>query len=238
MAQTIAMRTFLLAGLLVLAAAAAPSSTVQAHQCASIAPNVFCDSSSCPSPGHDHASVVPPQRCVYSEGCPHFSPHAHTYGAAASVGLGFRLVEHGVTVADTTLADCDGDGVPGDFDGDYETGVGGAFFGYGPWADEATCNFGLTQHGANVIVSDVVFGSDIWFVMGANDRDGPVGCETDGIIAPGNDLDDCLTPLQHGFGTTCGAGGDGGYWVFLELFVVVGNPAIASNPPTAGTITA
>ena len=194
----------------------------------------------------------------------HDSPHSHTYGLGASVGARSDTVTGGdevgagiVTVFETNAWDCNGDGIPGDYDGDWETGVGGGFFGYGPWANEPTCNYGLAAHGASVVVNDVVFGSAIAFVIGADDTSGPAisvdpvtgetVCETDGSITPGDpttdptaDADDCLTDVYVGSGTTCGAGGDGGYWVFLNGALVsegAGGTG-ASNAPTAGTITA
>ena len=212
-------------------------------------------------------SVTPPP--VPPAACPHASPHAHTYGfggatrARSQTVEGGRGVGHGVvTVQDTNSGDCDGDGVPGDFDGDWETGVGGAFFGYGPWANEPTCNWGLHTHGSTVRVNDVVFGDDVWFVVGADDTSGPQqmqdpltgqsSCMTDGSITPGDpatdplaDPDDCFTAPQNlargvGTGETCGAGGDGGYYVFLDaLFLDEGSAGLLlGNPPTAGTITA
>ena len=209
------------------------------------------------------------------EHCPHSSPHAHTYGSGGSAGAKSDTATGGdeagagvVTVTDGNAVDCDNNGTPGDFDGDYDSGVGGAFFGYGPWADEPICNYGLWSHGGAVIsVNDVAFGSDIWFTIGADDTSGPVitpvtdpttgqptgefTCETDGSITPGDpatdptaDADDCLTEPQNlaqgSTGETCGAGGDGGYWVFLSgLLVTEGVGGVgANNPPTAGTITA
>ena len=144
-----------------------------------------------------------------------------------------------------------------DFDGDYETGVGGGFFGYGPWAHEPTCNYGLTDHSGTVVVNDIVHGGDVAFVIGADDTSGPVvevdpvdgttSCSTDGSITPGDpatdptaDADDCLSEVYIGTGTTCGAGGDGGYWVFLNgALVTEGAGGVgANNAPTTGTITA
>ena len=200
--------------------------------------------------------------------CPHSSPHSHTYSLGGSVGARSDTVTGGdevgaglVTVFETNTADCNGDGLAGDYDGDWETGVGGGFFGYGPWANEPTCNYGLTTHSGTATVFDQVFGSNIAFVIGADDTGGPVvetdpvdgstSCSTDGSITPGDpttdptaDADDCLTDVYVGQGTTCGAGGDGGYWVFLSGGLVTVNdqaspPNVAvSNPPTAGTITA
>ena len=200
----------------------------------------------------------------------HFSPHAHTYGTGGSAGANSQTVTGGdevgagiVTVTDTNQYDCDWDGIPGDFDGDYDTGVGGAFFGYGPWHWEAICNYGLAAHGGVVVsVNDVTFSADVWFRIGADDTSGPVisvdpvtgetSCETSGSITPGDpatdptaDPDDCLTEPQNlgrgvGTGATCGAGGDGGYWVFLSgALVTEGTGGVgANNAPTAGTIAA
>ena len=197
--------------------------------------------------------------------CPsHSSPHSHTYGSGGSAGAKSDTATGGdevgagvVTVTETNPWDCDRDGEPGDFDGDYDAGVGGGFFGYGPWADEPTCNYGLTLHGATATVNDVVFGNAIAFVIGADDTSGPVvsvdpvtgetTCETSGSITPGEpatdptaDADDCLTGVYHGSGSTCGAGGDGGYWVFLNGALVSegSGGAAVSNAPTSGTITA
>ena len=192
----------------------------------------------------------------------HSDPHSHTFSLSVRVRVTSHTVtidqEVGVTtVVDTNVWDCDGDGIPNDFDGDYDSGVGGAFFGYGPWRWGPPCEYGLAAHGATVTVNDVVFGADVWFTIGADDTSGPVvsvdpvtgetTCETSGSITPGDpatdptaDPDDCLTPPQHGSGTTCGAGGDGGYWVFLtSALVTEGAGGVSvSNPPTAGTITA
>ena len=203
-------------------------------------------------------------KCVNCCKADHSSPHSHTYGLGGSVGAKSDTATGGeeagagvVTVMDSNANDCNGDGVPGDFDGDYETGVGGGFFGYGPWANEPTCNYGLAVHSGSVVVNDLVFGSAVAFVTGADDTSGPVistdpvtgetTCTTDGSITPGDpgtdptaDADDCLSDVYTGSGSTCGAGGDGGYWVFLNgALVTEGSGGVgASNPPTAGTITA
>ena len=211
-----------------------------------------------------HCTVnVPGSGMPGTADCTHGSPHVHTYttGTAAAVRSDTLEVVTSspgtVSVSDSNMGDCDGDGVPGEFDGDLDAGVGGGFFGYGPWADEATCDYGYLQHGSHVTVSDVTFGSDIWFVIGADDTSGPAisvdpvtgetTCSTDGSITPGDpstdptaDPDDCLTPPQHGSGVTCGAGGDGGYWVFLVAGGVVENAGgvSLSNAPTTGGLTA
>lgn len=159
-----------------------------------------------------------------------------------------------VTVWDGTVSDCNpSDGVPGDFDGDYDFGMNGAFFGYGQWV-QADCDYDLNAHGPNVVQNDFVFGSTLGYHTGEVDQAGPVQvddpitgvsfCETDGLISPGDpatdptaDPDDCLSDLFIGSGTTCGfGGGDGGFWVILVVPVSPG-PGIG-NPPTGGTITA
>lgn len=171
--------------------------------------------------------------------CP--SQFVHTYVAGPSAGGHVRsLLEDDLTitgvvaVADSNEQDCDGDGVPGDWDGDLDLGVGGAFFGHGPWANEPVCQFGLNVHGPNVVVADIFYGFQVFFVVGEDDRNGPVliqdpvtlewVCLTDGIIAPGDaatdptrDPDDCVSDVfRYGVGRTCGqGGGDGGFWVLL-----------------------
>lgn len=167
----------------------------------------------------------------------------HTYVAPGAIvvnswttGISTKLGE--VTVVDTNLADCNGDGIPLDRDGDYDLGVGGAFFGWGPYA--ATC--GVNVHGPDVTVVDLVISPA--FEIAADDMDGsPIGidCLTDGIIAPGVDSDDCLTtPYAPGTaGRTCGGGGDGGFWVILDLFVDEKDLSVTLTPPPfMGTITA
>ena len=179
----------------------------------------------------------------------HGNPHSHTYGSGGSLGAGSDTVTGGDEVGHHTVI------VSGGCKRD--TGVGGGFFGYGPWADESICNYGLTLHGGTVNVNDFVFGSDIAFVVGADDTSGPAisvdpitgetTCATDGSVTPGDpatdptaDADDCLSNVYVGSGSTCGAGGDGGYWVFLyEAFLTEGAGGVgSSNIPTAGTLTA
>ena len=201
-------------------------------------------------------------------GCP--AEAVHTYGSGSSIGGRSATVTGGddvgaglVTVTDTNEADCNFDDVPGDWDGDYDAGVGGGAFGWGPWADEAICNNLLNVHGPNVVVNDVVFGATITFVVGEDDQSGPVVipvdedgdgvpeghiCETSGSITPGDpatdptaDPDDCLSVQFTGTGATCGSGGgDGLFWVFLDGAFVDenGGGAEVKNPPTTGTITA
>ena len=187
------------------------------------------------------------------------APAPHTYGLAGSVGGEIETVGSPsagiVTVNEGNTGDCDGDGIPADFDGDYEFGIGGGFFGAGPWANEPICQYGLKTHGTSVTVTDLI-SANAAFVTGADDQSGPIVipdpvnggniCETDGNISPGDpssdptaDSDDCLSVVFINSGTACGTGGDGGFWVFLECEWVLWPP-----PPhwecslTTGFITA
>lgn len=208
---------------------------------------------------HDHTEIglVSVARCTY----PYYPPYCpdqpvHSYGMGTGAGGNYsthavEFTAGTVLVTDTNTGDC-GTG-PAGWDGDYDWGVGGGFFGHGQWAWEPECNYFLNAHGPNVVVNDAVFGISIAFVTGENDRDGPMKiwnpatgtwvCETDGSIRPGDpdedptaDPDDCISEVFVGWGTTCGeGGGDGGYWVML-LGAVVGEGE--TWPPTTGTITA
>lgn len=161
--------------------------------------------------------------------CPPQPTHAYLAGPAVLVdapfygptGLGVVLVQ------DSALNDCDGDGVPQEFDGDMELGVGGGFFGWGPWANAEGCEggtFGMNVHGPRVVGRDTL-GRPLTFIVGEDDQSGPVHvtgrngepyCETDGSITPMDDDDDCFSAWFVGEGRTCGTGGgDGGYWVFV-----------------------
>lgn len=189
----------------------------------------------------------------------------HTYHSLASNGnqddVFFRYngLWYYVAVADTNISNCNPwDATPFmDWDGDYDNGIGGAFFGYGAWTDDPDCNYRLNHHGSMVTVDDIVFGSGIKFIVGEDDQNGPVKvvdpetgltvCTTTGAITPGDpfadptaDADDCIGGVFTGTGWTCGSGGgDGGYWVALLSYYIDdwGNVVIA-NPPIAGTITA
>ena len=160
-----------------------------------------------------------------------------------------------VRVFETNVSDCDGDGLVWDFDGDFETGIGGGFFGYGTWVDDPDCS-ALNAHGPNVNVNDFTWGNGVAFVVGEDDQSGPTKiydpllgkwqCETDGAITPGNpaadpnaDADDCLSQVFIGTGHTCGSGGgDGGYWVILVMEAGETGAGYAYNPATSGVITA
>lgn len=175
----------------------------------------------------------------------------------SDAGGSFAMQE--VRVGDSNLAeDCDpADGAPGDFDGDYDLGDHGAFFAAGPWADETICDYRLARWRLDPTVEDDAYAA-VPFVVGADDTSGPTILPdsesdtatflTDGTILPGDpavdpsaDPDDCLTPVYFGHGTTCGTGGDGGYWVILlESYAVVREGSLASSCGpchAAGTIT-
>ena len=254
-------KPILLGMMVALVAMAAPLPMASAHICLDNVPGLECvPGVSCDDPpaGTFHAHILTSPGdgdCIGwapdgSNHCPHASPHAHTYGTGGSAGARSDTVTGGdevgagiVTVFETNPLDCDGDGIPGDYDGDWETGVGGGFFGYGSWATSPICNYGLTVHGgaATVLDSNPLVGNNVAFVIGADDRDGPVistdpvtletTCSTSGSITPcpdndpnqcgpTDDPDDCLSDVYVGSGTTCGAGGDGGYWVFLNGVLV------------------
>ena len=172
----------------------------------------------------------------------------HWYGASTSVDVDVAGMASGigaVWVTDTNAEDCDGDGVVADYDGDNDLGVGGGVFGWGPWADSPECGWRYNVHGPRVHVTDVVL-ADVPFVLGEDDQDGPIvatdpetgetTCTTSGSITPGEDADDCLTPVLRGSGRTCGTGGgDGVFWVFLNVHAS-DRPSLTG--PTAGTIVA
>lgn len=172
----------------------------------------------------------------------------HSYNFYFTNGNSRELLSHGISVADSNARPCWPGGGTIDFDGDYDSGTAGAFFGWGPWADDPTCGYDLHKHGPNVYVNDVVFGTNVWFQIGALDTGGPTMgtttsgqtfCSTDGMItptpgSPTYDPTDCLTAptnifLGVGSPVTCGAGGDGGFWVILLP---------GPNPPTVGIVAA
>ena len=183
-----------------------------------------------------------------------FSTATRSTTTAVSSGAGW------VGVTDTNTLDCNGDFVGNDFDGDYDLGFGGTFFGYGAWAMDVECDYDLNTYGPYVVVNDIPFGPNIHFVTGEDDQAGPVKvqdpnsgewtCLTDGSITPCpnndpslcdplGDADDCLSGAYVGFGESCGTGGgDGGFWVFLlSDYREEGGFVNLANPPSWGTIT-
>lgn len=173
----------------------------------------------------------------------------HTYNLAANAGANSNTagVSHGAgatVVQDNNTADCNGDGVPADFDGDYETGVSGAMFGSGTtW--EAACGYGLNVHSTSFVVADLV-SAHVHGSVGVDDFTGPVfdpvtgAClGTDGSITPDLDTDDCLVNFVDSATAPCGGvGGDDAYWVFLEAHVEENGAGSSVDGPTAGTVTA
>lgn len=158
---------------------------------------------------------------AHADGCREEPSHTYFTGSAAGAASATLLGGDDATatspagrisVWDTNATqDCNFDGRGGDWDGDYDWGVGGGAFGWGPWADEPICGNALNVHGPNVVVHDVVFGRNVAFVVGEDDQAGPViipiftdvdvdarysppirpeptdwVCETDGSITPGD----------------------------------------------------
>ncbi|HWH08916.1 MAG TPA: hypothetical protein VNX21_06930 [Candidatus Thermoplasmatota archaeon] len=169
----------------------------------------------------------------------------HTYGVL--VGHDARS-NSGVIASDSESTDCNPtDGVPFDFDGDLDWGVGGGAFGHGPWA--TWCGYHQEVAGT-VTVTDLVWGKTVGFATGSSDAyswvpdpvTGANTCITDGIISPGSDDDDCLSASGTGTqGVVCPGGGDGLLWVLLyvvDCSLWISPPTLAcSSPPTVGTIT-
>lgn len=156
------------------------------------------------------------------------------------------------------LADCNPqDGVPGDWTGDYDQGIGTAFFGHGAWVHDPECDYQLHAYGPNVHVEDLVLGGNVQFLVGEDDYDGPIKlqdlvtsewyCETSGSITPCpspdpascgpmDDIDDCISDADAGTpgyqpfvgsGSTCHEGGGDGGYWVMVL-----------PPATAGTVKA
>ena len=260
---------------LVMAALGAAIPPVNAHTCASTWLSPPLCGPCAVGENHQHLDIYANgsyMQCSSSRSghpdCP--AEPVHTYGSGSSVGGRSATATGGndtgvgfVTVTDTNEADCNGDGIVGDWDGDYDAGTGGGAFGWGPWANEPTCNNQFNVHGPNVVVNDIIPNYPISFVVGEDDQAGPVIipvdedadgvpegyiCETSGSITPGDpatdptaDADDCLSGQYTTTGATCGSGGgDGLFWVFLDGLFVDENGAgtTVKNPPTTGTITA
>ena len=200
-----------------------------------------------------HANTEPPHNCFRGR-CPPQPIHTYAFAglpAMDSDTLGVETTPFGsVVLQEPSILSCSS--------GDYSFGIGGGFFGYGPWADEPLCDYDLNVHGDHVAVEDLLFGRGVAFFMGEDDQSGPVIipdfvsggniCETDGNISPGDpstdptaDGDDCLSPAYYGVGGTCGTGGgDGGYWVIIPS-TYASESGLSFEQfafPTAGTITA
>jgi len=134
----------------------------------------------------------------------------------------------GVVASDSETDDCDGDGVPADFDGDLDWGQRGGAFGHGPWATH--CGY-HQEVDDTVTVLDHVLGANVRFATGSDGTNswvpdpvtGENTCLTDGVINPGGGSD-CLS--AWGTGTqpvVCPGGGDGLLWVILEAPYTTGS---------------
>lgn len=127
------------------------------------------------------ALAAPPaeaQECFVSD------IHVYVWGGSANLdsqaaGVSTRALG-GVVVHDGNTADCDGDGVPLDFDGDWETGAGGGFLPF-------------SHHGATVCLQDLASGEAPTFVTGI-DGDG------DGLILPDVESEDVIAGPFTGCG--------------------------------------
>ncbi len=204
--------------------------------------------------------------------CPGANQPVHTYGVAGSIGANSNTLSEQTsgspagpvggagagltTVQDTNTADCNGDGVPGDFDGDLDVGVGGAFFGSSnEWDVTDNCGYDLNVHATSGVATDVT-GLPVSGVWGVDDTAGPVvitdpttgavvGCQTDGSITPDTDSTDCEVGWVHTWaGDVCligyhnGHGGDDGYWLFLNTGVTETGGAATAATATTGTLAA
>ncbi len=163
--------------------------------------------------------------------CPSASQPTHSYGAPAVLGAsshGLRESATGgsATVQDTNVADCNGDSVPNDFDGDYDYGVGGAFFGDSSvWDGSDNCGYDLNVHATTGTASSPTTSG----TFGVDDAEGPVvitdphtgatvSCQSDGSITPDTDANDCLSAWTGSWSPgSCyySVGADDGYWLFL-----------------------
>ncbi|GEM_PF-849332 len=182
---------------------------------------VFCDV-------NVHGSPPPP-----NGGC-NAIQSIHTYGGPAGRPPFLAKVSEApgttpVSVADSNVQDCNGDGTPGDFDGDYDVGDAGGFFGSSDQWDAADgCGYGLNVHSTSGIASDIT-GFAVAGAFGVDDTAGPVviadpttgatiSCQVDGAITPSTDSNDCLSAWATiwGPGACYTHGGDDGYWLFLQ----------------------
>ena len=132
--------------------------------------------------------------------CPDQPTHTYVTGSAAAVASATLFGSSDATatspagrvsVWDTNgPQDCNPqDGVPGDWDGDHDWGLGGGAFGYGAWAEDPQCDYQLNVHGPNVVVLDVVFADNMPFVVGEDDRSGPIKIRVFETLDLGLDLE-------------------------------------------------
>jgi len=199
--------------------------------------------------------------------CPGANQPVHTYGLPGSVGANSNTLSEQTgsspvgsiggasagltTVQDTNTADCNGDGQPGDFDGDLDVGVGGAFFGSSTaWDDAFGCGYDLNVHATSGTATDVT-GLPVSGSYGVDDVAGPVvvtdpttgatvSCQTDGGITPDTDGNDCLNAWVNTWsaGACASTGGDDGYWLFLNTQVSEDGGVVTAQTATTGTLAA
>ncbi len=215
--------------------------------------------------GDSCSGLVNLNTCVSQGSCTNNQP-VHTYGLPGSLGGNSNtLTEQGapvsgasagfVTVQDSNVADCNGDGVPGDFDGDLDVGVGGGFFGSSTeWDTTDGCGYGLNVHSTSGTATDLS-GLPVGGTWGVDDTAGPVvvtdpntgatvSCQVDGSITPDTDTNDCLNVWVNtwspGTDPVCaiGHGGDDGYWLFLQSGVTEDGGSVTAATATTGTLAA
>ncbi len=223
--------------------------------------------------GHcNHICVVNSGKCanLRSSSC-WISQPVHTYGSSMALGTNSNTlseqtsgaptgsVEGGgagfVTVQDSNVADCNGDGIPGDYDGDYDIGTGGGFFGSSSeWDTADNCGYDLSVHASTGTATDIS-SLPVGGVFGVDDVAGPVvvtdpnsgatvSCQVDGSITPGTDANDCLNVWVNtwspGSDPVCaiGHGGDDGYWLILQSGVSENGGSVTAATATTGTLAA
>ncbi|GEM_PF-3717590 len=189
-----------------------------------------CSAAGAPSP----ADACPPGNGG-GDACPNALPQEfHTYvvgtTARAHVEDTGGIAAGGFSVFDTNTADCNGDGIPFDSDGDPDAGIGGGFLPQG--VSTEACGFKPHHEGDTFAVSDFAF-SEVYFVVAGNDVDraSPDVCGGDGLVTPDVDAGDwfevcesqCTLPGTFVNTNACLAcavpevgGADGGVYVFVD----------------------
>src|SRR5581483_7686569 len=138
----------------------------------------------------------------------------HTYGSSVTVGVNSHtLATSGgagnVLVDDTNTADCNNDGISSDFDGDFDAGVGGGFFGStNAWDVADGCGYDLNVHTSTGTVTDIT-SLPVSGNFGVDDVAGPipVSQSTGEFDQPIDDLVAILTPLGPVWGADDTPGG-------------------------------
>ncbi len=142
-----------------------------------------------------HAVVVVNANSV----CVGANQPVHTYNVAGSLGANSNTLSEQtsgaptgsvggasagfVTVQDTNTVDCNGDHVPGDFDGDLDAGVGGGFFGSSTeWDLADNCGYDLNVHSTSGVATDTVV-LHVGGTWGVDDTGGPIVVPVKGDIS-------------------------------------------------------